>query len=175
MKRILLLSLVLAFTLTAFSACGKAEEKSGSTEGGPGAATPFNVQSWLEIEANAMAFQYIDVSVYPNIWDRDAEPIGHIEANELIKKSILDVLEEVFFAPMQSPADFTVDFAFAMNEPFVFFGFTDAALLVKVPSEDGIGYLYYEAKLDDYRHQLHYLRGFIEGIRTNYYWEEAAQ
>ena len=42
MKRIVLLALVLALALTAFSACGKAEEEPGPTEG-PGAIAPFNV------------------------------------------------------------------------------------------------------------------------------------
>ena len=168
MKRVLLLSLVLTLALTGFAACGKAEEEPGPTEGGPSVIAPFNVPQWLETEANFMAFEYIDVPVYQDIWDRDAQPIGSVEATETDKGEILAFLSAVFFTPLQSPADFTVDFAFAMNEPFVFFGFDEQGLFVKEPGDTGC--FYYKALFADYG-ELYDLREYIGEMRLGYFLE----
>ena len=163
MKRVLVLALVLTLALAAFSGCGNKEE-----EGGPDVVAPFNVRSWLETEANAMAFQYIEVPVYPNMWDRGEAAIGSAEATETDRESILEILTDVFFTPLQSSVEFTVDFAFAMNEPFVFFGFDEEGLFVKEPSPEGTGYVYYKALFEDYE-ELYELREYIGDMRLGYY------
>jgi len=178
MKRILLFAMALVLALAGFSACGQtresAEETTTAIEGGPGVIAPFNVPQWLEIEANRMAFEYIGVPVYQDIWARDEEPVGYVEATETDKDCILDFLSEVFFAsipaPPPWPPGFMVDFEFGMNEPFVFFGFDEKGLFVWLPSPEGTNYLHYKALFADYE-ALYWLREYIGEMRLGYFLE----
>jgi len=156
-RRILAISAILAL-----AACSGCKITIGIKD--PDVIAPFNVAQWLEVEANAMAFEYIDVSLYPDIWDRGVEPTGSFAASEADKENILYLLAGVSFAPLQAPAVFAVDFAFAMNEPFVFFGFDGEGLFVREPSARGTGYAEYKALFEDYG-ELSDLREYIGKMR----------
>ncbi|MCL2493218.1 MAG: hypothetical protein FWF33_04135 [Clostridiales bacterium] len=142
-RRIIAILTILILGVTVFSACGK-------TGGG---AAAFNTGAWMDDKANAMQFQYIAV------YDGDA----YSAADEADQQWILSALKDVNFDPIGEISDMRPDFAFAMNEPFLFFGFTESgALIVKEPKETS--YAYYEAKAETYP-QLSTLRARLDEMR----------
>jgi len=128
-RRILALLITLAMALAAFSGCGK----QGAAQGDPDV---FTVGKWMADPANAMQFQYIAIYAGP-----DADE--YFAADEDTQRWILATLADAAFISAQAAADFRPDFAFAMNEPYLFFGFNESMLTAKVPSADGMGYVYY--------------------------------
>ena len=129
--------------------------------GDDGYATPvppigyvsFNVTEWLSDTDNAMQFQFIAINTGS----------GETEADETQKEFILDKLKNVVFDAVQSPGDVEWDFAFAMNEPYLFFSFLGGdSLFVKVP--DSIGYFDFAAQLTEYP-ELSELYDFINEMR----------
>ena len=146
-RRILVLLMALAMTLAVFSGCSKQEE--GDLAEGDGG---FNLNYWLQNQANAMQFQYIAVFDYPDGWDDEPGTEPYFGADETGQQWILDTLEYVFFTPMDDEAVNAArpDFALAMNEPFLFFEFIDGALVAKEPAREGAGYSYYRALLKEY-------------------------
>lgn len=147
-KRILAILAVLALTLAVFSGCGQTKNK---MEAG------FNTSAWLGEDAHAVQLQYI--AIFTGKED-------YFAADEADQQWILDKLKHVFFAPVETIFAAKNDFAFAMNEPFLYFEFTDDGLLwAKVPPESGRDYVYYEAKLADYE-QLVELQARIEELQA---------
>ncbi len=137
--------------------------------GGKGTTTPFNTAVWLSDEQNSSRFEYIQLEVFKDTWDRETESIDSIVASDEDKSFILDKLKDIMFAPeVNDPSSFTNDFSFAMNEPFLFFGYTDDKLFVKVPWEGEGGYIYYSADFKSYP-ALEELKEFIGEIRLGYY------
>jgi len=130
-KGVLVLTVLI---LTLLALCGCSEEPSDTPE----ADDSFNVTAWLKDEDNAMMFTYIAVSTQPD---------GYEAVDESEKDFILAKLANVDFDAVQAQDD-EWDFAFCMNEPFMFFTFYEDDLLVKVPNDTG--YDYYAAQLGDY-------------------------
>jgi len=172
-KKFSIVLLLFAFVLSVFSGCAKKTDDTSAGNSATASPTPtdvaavspdtgtadtFNVPDWMAVTAHAMQFNYIDVS---------APPDGHITASQEQHDKILSELSDVSFDLTDAVTDMTTDFAFAMNEPFMFFGFTDTGLLVKEPTDDGTGYLYYLALFTDYP-QLNDLKDYIGEMRTNY-------
>jgi len=170
-QRILACLAVLILMPAAFSACGKQEDADG-----------FNTGRWLRDEDHAKQLQYIAV------YAKDLDGAPYFAADEEARQWILDTLAEVPFAPasleaihrqvmldsLRSEYGATVDadavrrlgpdFAFAMNEPYLFFTFTEeGTLLAKVP-EDIVGHAYYEAAADCA--QLPVLQARLEELRA---------
>jgi len=151
-KRFLVILTSLALALALFSGCGKTDE-GNLTQGDDS----FNTSYWLRDAAHAAQFQYI--AIFTGKED-------YFAADAADQQWILDQLEYVFFAPVETIFAAKDDFAFAMNEPYLFFEFTDDGLLwAKVPPETGRDYLYYQAKLADYP-QLVALQARIEELQA---------
>ena len=182
-KAVLLLCSITLLSIM-FAGCAQPEppapvvESVPEVESVPGdsVVAPFNTANWLDIPENAAKLEFIQVEVFPppDPWVRGVAPIAHLEANENEKQIILEMLAPVFFAPADAwNDDMTVDFAFGMNEPFLFFSFDDKGLHAKVPGPDSTGYLYYFAPESDpvWGEELMYFRAFIGEMRLVYYGE----
>lgn len=175
-KRILAGSIVMLLLAALFAGCGKTDEEPTAPTTAPEgtdtekASNPFVLKEWLADDDNAMMFQYIDVSVYPDTWDRGVEATAHLEATEEEKKDILSFFRDTVFMPIDPVEDLTVDFAFAMNEPFMFFCFkgevADNSLYIMQP-KDSSGYYYYEATVAEHP-ELDFLREYIGEMRLGY-------
>lgn len=103
------------------------------------AGVTFSVPEWLDDPDHAAMFMYIAVSTGPD---------KSITAGESDQDFILGALEDVVFDAVQSPGDVDWDFAFGMNEPFMFFTFIEGSLFVKVPLDTA--YADYAAQVDSY-------------------------
>lgn len=175
-KRILAGSIALLLAAALFAGCSATEEDpaglttTAEETKAAKATAPFILKDWLADEDNAMIFEYIDVSVYPDTWDRGVEATAHLEATEEEKADILAFFQDTVFTPIDPVEDLTVDFAFAMNEPFLFFCFkgeaADNTLTIMQP-KDSSGYFYFEASIADYP-ELDSLREYIGEMRLGY-------
>ena len=161
---------ILLAAVIALAGCTVKEpvQQSSKPDVGKGVFAPFNVTNWFENTDNAKQFQYIDIAVYPDTWDRGLEPIAHIEADKDDEQFIRDALADVIFSPAQPWEEMTVDFSFAMNEPFLFFSFTDEGLHVKEPWEGDSDYLYHSASFEDWP-KLYDVKEYIGEMRLGYY------
>jgi len=128
-KRIaLVIAALLICTAVFATGCGG----SNSDTGGEGSATMtpginFNVPDWLSDKDHEMQFQFIALNTSS----------GTAEATADQKDHILGLLKNVVFDAVQSPNDDAWDFAFAMNEPYLFFSFRTDSWFVKVPNNTG--------------------------------------
>jgi len=132
-KRIaLVIAALLICTAVFVTGCGGNSGGGNSDTGdGSGAAiTPginFSVPDWLSDKDHEMQFQFIALNT----------PSGTTEATADQKDHILGLLKNVVFDAVQSPNDDVWDFAFAMNEPYLFFSFRTDSWFVKAPADNG--------------------------------------
>jgi len=114
----------------------------------------FSVPEWLDNPDHAAAFMYIAVN---------AGPDNSGAVSESDQEFILGALKDVVFDAVQSPGPAAWDFAFGMNEPFMFFTFIGDSLFVVVPLDTG--YADYAAQVGSYE-GLSELRDYINKMRS---------
>jgi hypothetical protein len=161
--------------LAALCACSPNTPKQTQTDppgGDKGTWAPFEVDAWLEDADNAARFEYIAVNVFPSpeTWGRGVEPIAELEADETQREEILRFFDGVLFWVTDAPAgEQAFDLAFALNEPFLFFTFTENELYIQVPYESGPGgYEYFKQSLEE-TPALSDLKEYIGELRLEYY------
>ena len=155
-KRIaLVIAALLICTAVFATGCGGNSGSGGSGDTGSVDITPgvnFSVSNWLSDNDHAQQFQFIAINAAS----------GTTEATADQKDHIIGLLQNVVFDAVQSPNDDEWDFAFAMNEPYLFFSFRTDSWFVKVP--DNTGYVDYAAPIAAFP-ELSDLTDYINSIR----------
>jgi hypothetical protein len=176
MKKFLATAFFIALLVT-LCACSPNAPKDTQTDtpvagNNKGTWAPFEVSVWLEDADNSARFEYIAVNVFPppETWGRGVDPTAELEADETQRKEILRFFDGVLFWVTDAPTgEQAFDFAFAMNEPFLFFTFTENELYIKVPYESSPdGYEYFKQSLEEAT-SLSDLKEYIGELRLGYY------